>query len=151
MAQLAIAARRINCQLLIAACAAVSISGESTSANQAVAQTKQRIVSVSEMTEFLKSISRRQSHEYPAVLRDAEQRFPQRTVLQGFPELVSEQLPTPTPPALNLARGQLVRDGLDPAGMKGVTIFQGDNGVILVDVIVGTTSLAWVLPFRWRY
>ena len=114
----------------------VPLGSRLTSAAQPAIKSGNRIVAVDAIREFLQTVARRKDNEYPAVLRDAEQRFPKGTVLEGFPESVSEQLPRQVPVPLRLVQSQVVRDGLDPNDLKAMTIFKGDNGIIQVAIIV---------------
>ena len=131
-----IAARRTGLLVLTAVCLIVTLGGPTTAAAQPATPSGRRIVTIDALREFLQSLARRNSSEYPTVFRDAEQQFPKGTVLESFPESMSEQLPRQAPDPLRLVRRQVERDGLDPNGLKAVTIFKGDNGTILVDIIV---------------
>jgi hypothetical protein len=88
------------------------------------------------MAAFLQTLAEKRPHEYREVLRDAQQRFPRGTVLESFPESVSEHLPKQGPVPLLLVKSQVKKDGLDTKDLKAVTIFKGDNGTLQVDVIV---------------
>jgi hypothetical protein len=115
------------------------LGSQLTSAAQPATKSGSRIVAVDAIREFLQTVARRNSGEYPAVLRDAEQRFPKGTVLEGFPESVSEQLPRQAPVPMRLVQSQVERDGLDPNDLKAVTIFKGENHLLKVDIIVVLT------------
>jgi len=146
------AARRTGLRLL-AACLMVSLSSQLTSAAQPATTSGRRIVAIEAIRRFLQTVARRNSGEYLTVLRDAEQQFPNGTVLESFPESMSDQLPRQAPAPLRLVRPQVERDGLDPNGLKAVTIFKGDNGIFLVDIIVvlvrDTNAVAGVYGAPW--
>jgi hypothetical protein len=88
------------------------------------------------MAAFLQTLAKKRPHEFREVLRDAQQRFPRGTVLEGFPESVSTHLPKQAPMPLLLVKSQVEKDGLDTKDVKAVTIFKGDNGILQVDIIV---------------
>ena len=88
------------------------------------------------MTAFLQTLARRKPSEYPEVLQDAQQRFPRGTVLERFPESVSQLLPSQRPIPLLLVKSQVEKDGLDTKELKAVTIFKGNNAIAEVDIIV---------------
>jgi hypothetical protein len=88
------------------------------------------------MAAFLQTLAQKRPHEYREVLRDAQQRFPRGTVLESFPQSVSEHLPKQGPTPLLLVKSQVEKEGLDTKDLKAVTIFKGDNGIVQVDIIV---------------
>jgi hypothetical protein len=135
LARFATTSRRVTVLLQAAACLVLSLA-DATSAVQPVSNRDQRVVTAGAMTAFLQALARRKDNEYPDVLRETQQRFPRGTVLENFPESVSEQLPKQVPTPLMLVKSQVEKDGLDTKDVKAVTIFKGDNGIIQVDIIV---------------
>jgi hypothetical protein len=93
--------------------------GRPTSAAQPVNDTGQRVVRIGAMTEFVQTLARRKPNEYREVLRDAQQRFPRGTVLESFPESVSEHLPKQGPVPLLLVKSQAEKGRPRPQRREG--------------------------------
>ncbi len=62
--------------------------------------------------------------------------FPEGFSIDGYPDAFKSRLPRQPPNAVKLIEPQLVRDNLQVDDLEGVTLFEGDNGVVQVDVIL---------------
>jgi hypothetical protein len=80
--------------------------------------------------------ARRNVGEWGIVEEEAKKVFPAGAMIESYPEVFDNLLPTQLPPPLRLVNWQLTKKGIDSESIEALSLFKGDNGLIQMDLVL---------------